>query len=427
MISYRTFILLLFTIPFHLGLTTLPQQSGKKKLVYADASYEQEIRTVRLYPQKGNPADVFSSPVTKLGQNNLVLEFDDLVAANEQYRVKIIHCNTNWTPSQLSNLDYLYDFNEFIITQYEYSTDTKIGYVHYTFRVPSVKLPGNYLLVAYRGYDQDDIILSKRFMVYSSNINVGILSNLMGLNSNNRKNQQIDFTLTYEDYEIINPMDNIKVVLRQNQQWFNAITDLKPTFFREGQLDYRFFNYENNFSAGNEYRFFDMRSLRYPGQRVDKADLTARPIKINLMADGPRIYQAYAQYEDLNGDFYIQNQDTGGSSESDYVYVKFTLILKEPLNDDIYVVGKMNNYDMNESTKMVYDKRTKSYTNTQLLKQGWFDYKYVVKSKTLNINYLEGNHFETENDYELLVYYHPPNMRGDLLIGYKSLTLNKRD
>jgi hypothetical protein len=427
MTLYKTLIIILISLPFNFGYITSPQQSSKKKLVYADASYEEEIRTVMLYPQTGNPADVFSSPVTQLGKNNLILEFDDLVESHEQYRVKIIHCNSNWTPSQLNNLDYLDDFNEFNITKYEYSTDTKIGYVHYTFNIPSVKLPGNYLIVAYRGFDQNDIILSKRFMVYNQYMNIELLSNLMGLSSNNRLNQQVDFKLTYENYEIINPLENINVVIRQNQQWQNAITGLKPTFFREGELDYRFFNFENNFSAGNEYRFFDMRSLRYPGQRVSNVDLTTRPTKVNLMADGPRIYQSYAQYDDINGNFYIQNQDTGGSSESDYVYTKFNLILKEPIDDDIYVVSKMNNYDMNASTRMVYDPKTKSYTNTQLLKQGRFDYKYVVKSETLNINYLEGNHFETENDYELLVYYHPPNMRGDLLIGYKQLTLNRRN
>ncbi|QSE96889.1 type IX secretion system plug protein [Fulvivirga lutea] len=408
-----------------IGSKISPQQSGKK-LLYEDATYEEEIRTVLLYPNSGNPGDVFLSPVDRVGSRRLTLEFDDLVEAHEQYRVKLIHCNRDWTPSGLRTLDYLYDFNEFNITQYEYSTDTKIGYIHYTFRLPPVKQSGNYLLVAYRGSDEKDIILTKRFMIYNQSVSIEILSNLNGLTSMKRDNQQIDFKINYEDIELINPLERIRVVLRQNQQWYNAITIKKPSFFRNLELEYRFFNFENNFSAGNEYRFFDMRSLRYPGQNIEKVDLLVRPSKAYIMTDGPRIYQAYAQYDDINGNFYIQNQDTGGSSESDYLYTKFSLALREPIGGTIHVVGKMNDYKLDETTQLTLDNRTRTYTNTQLLKQGFYNYKYVVKSDTLNYNYLEGNHFETENQYEIFVYYSPPDLRGDLLVGYSELTLNER-
>ncbi len=418
---------IIFLMVFILMAFVQTNQNRDKKLVYDDRSYENEIRTVQLYPASNTARSIFQPPVSVLGAGNLVLEFDDLVESHENYRVKIIHCNSDWTPSNLPSLDYLSDFNEFNITQFEYSTDTKIGYIHYRFRVPNVKLPGNYLLVAYRGNNESDIILSKRFMIYSPLVQINLLSNLTGISSTNRLNQQLDFTITYDNYELINPLENIKIVLRQNQQWHNAITTLKPAFFSEGEMTYRFFNYENNFSAGNEYRFFDMRSLRYPGQRVENVDFSTRPTTVNIMPDGPRIYQAYAQYNDLNGDFYIQNQDTGGSSEGDYLFTNFKLIAKEPINGDVYVVGKMNNYQMNDITKMEYDSKTRVYENTQILKQGLYDYKYLVKSDSLNMNYLEGNHFETENEYEIFVYYKPPTLRSELLIAYKQITLNARN
>ncbi|MEQ8241802.1 MAG: DUF5103 domain-containing protein [Fulvivirga sp.] len=410
-----------------LGFTLNEYPPNNKKLLYEDANYEEEIRTVLLYPNTGRATDVFSPPVTALGSNNLVLQFDDLVESHEQYRVKIVPCTYDWKPSQVNNLDILNDFNEFNITKYEYSTDTKIAYIHYTFNLPPIKLPGNYLLVAYRGTDEKDIILSKRFMVFNPNLNIQLMTNLMGISSTNRLNQQIDFKITYENYELINPMESVKVVLRQNQQWYNTITLDRPTFFHEGELEYRFFNYENNFSAGNEYRFFDMRSLRYPGQRVANVDFGTRPTTVNIMPDQPRIYQAYAQYNDLNGDFYIQNQDTGGSSESDYLYTNFTLLANEALGGEVYVVGKMNNYKMDNSTKMEYNPKRKVYTNSQILKQGIYDYKYLIKGDSLNNNYLEGNHFETENDYEIFVYYRAPSLRGDLLLAYRQITLNNRD
>jgi hypothetical protein len=40
--------------------------------------------------------------------------------------------------------------------------------------------------------------------------------------------------------------------------------------------------------------------------------------------------------------------------------------------------------------------------------------------------YFEGSHRETENQYDLLVYYRPPGSRADLLIGYQTVAVNSR-
>lgn len=422
-LSFSIFLVVFSTLPAF----EVASVKSDKKLRYEDASYEEEIRTVLLYPDKGYPGNVFDSPVDVTGRNSLVLEFDDLVESHEQYRVKIINCTKDWKKSSLKTLDYLYDFNEFNITRFEYSTATKIGYIHYRFKVPDIKLAGNYLLIAYRGSDEKDIVLSRRFMIYRQAVDVVVLSGITGMTSMKRTNQQLDFKLTYEGNPFINPLENIDVVLRQNQQWHNAIKGLKPSFFREGLLEYRYFNFENNFSGGNEYRLFDMRSLLYPGQNVRKIDLTKRPSVAYLMKDRPRIYKAYNQYDDINGNFYVANVDTGERIEADYLYTQFSLDYDVPIGGDIYVTGKMNDYATDDRTRMRYDKTTGTYSNTQLLKQGFYNYKYLVKSDTLSNNYLEGNRFETENDYEIFVYYSPPNLRSDLLIAYKQVTLNPRD
>lgn len=401
-----------------------------KKLVYDDVSYEEEIKTVLLYPNTGNPQDVFDPPVAPIGQNLLFLEFDDLVEAHEEYRVRIIHCNADWKPSRLKSLDYLYEFNEFIINTFEYSVDTKIGYVHYSFRLPPVKLPGNYLLVAYRGSDTKDIILSKRFMIHSRDVGIGITSNLTGVTSMERNKQQVDFEVNYSDYEIIDPQQFFHVTIRQNQRWDNAIFNLKPRFIREAQgvLEYRFFNNQNSFGGGNEYRLFDLRSFRFPGQNVGKIVVDTHPSSAHLMIDQSREYQAYAQNDDINGNFYIQNTDTGnGQVQSDYFNVKFSLDTKGPVGGNIYVVGKMNNYQRMAENKMRYDKKTDRYTTDVILKQGFYNYQYIVDSDTLGLNYFEGDHFETENIYEILAYYRPMNLGADLLLGYTRVTLNSRE
>lgn len=426
MMNWMTVALIIFAsfTPVTESIRTSEQE---KKLVYKDAVYEFEIKTVQLYPNTGHPNAVLLPAVSQPGNSNLVLEFDDLVQAPEDYRVRIIHCNSNWEPSRLRNLDYLYDYNEFNIRNYELSVDTKIAYVHYTFRVPNVKMPGNYLLVVHRGTDESDIILSKRFMVYNNSVNIVVNSQLSGLTSINRSNQQLDFIINYSNYPLQNPMENVFVVLRQNQRWDNAVTTLKPNFIRENisELEYRFFNFENNFLAGNEFRFFDMRSLRHPGQNVQRVNYGTHPISVQLMTDLPRIYQPYTQYDDINGDFFIANADTGnGEVQGDYVTAHFTL-KAEKISGDVYVVGEMNNWNLNH--KMIYNEKAGMYNGEMILKQGYYDYQYYVRGDTVNTNYFEGNHFETDNEYEIFVYYRPPVGRGDLLIGYKYLILNDPD
>ena len=398
-----------------------------KKLEYIDKSYEEEIKTVQLYPDTGNPQDVFDSPAVAIDRNTLVLEFDDLVESHEDYRVMLIHCNADWTASKLKPLDYLKTYNEFIINQFEYSVDTKIGYVHYTFKVPNVKVSGNYLIVAYRGANTKDIILSKRFMVYQRSVGIAVTSNRIGLTSIDRRRQKIDFNITYPQLEILNPQEQLKVVIRQNQRWDNVMTDIKPQFVKEAQqiIEYRFFDRKSNFLAGNEYRIFDLRSVRYPGQNVAKVDLNTYPSTAYLMGDKVRGTQAYAQYEDINGDYYVQNTDTGnGKVQSDYLNVVFKLKTDHDIGGKVYVIGKMNNYS--PSSKM-----EKSGSNTlsyqTILKQGIYNFQYLIDGDTLNTSYIEGNHFETENQYEILVYLRPMNLPADILVGYAPVTINTRN
>ena len=414
-------ILTLFSI---LLLTSSPLFSQSKKLLHKNATYEFEIRTVLLY---GANASMLSPAVALIGANDLVLEFDDLVEREENYRAKIIHCNKDWTPSRLKEINYLYDYNEFNINNYKLSVDTKIAYVHYSFKVPNVKVPGNYLLVVYRGTDESDIILSHRFMVYDNKVGIGLTSKLQGLTSMDRKRQKLDFIVNYENYPIQNPGTSIQVVIRQNQRWDNAITNLKPNMIREAssEVEYQYFNDKNSFPAGNEFRFFDMRSIRYPGQNVQRINAGTRPSTADLMLDKPRIYQPYTQYDDIEGGFYIANADTGnGPTQSDYLSVNFNLDA-EKINGDIYLVGNMNNWEL--KNKMTYNSSLQRYTTDTILKQGFYNYQYLVKSKDYEENYLEGDHYQSENNYEIFVYYQSPSSRSELLIGYSQYTMNPVD
>nr|HPM32140.1 DUF5103 domain-containing protein [Chryseolinea sp.] len=241
-----------------------------KDLQLIDQTYEPQIRTVQLSPV-GIP---MQPAVTALGQWNLLLTFDDLKGDRDNYLAKIIHCNFDWSKSSLQDLDFLTDYNEFPINNFEPSVNTHIPYVHYWYNLPAVKLPGNYVLVVYRSGNEDDIILSRRFMVFDNKVTLKREGNLVGPSNMADLNQQINFTINHSNLYITNPLLDVHVNMRQNQRWDNMAVDMRPSFIRdiEKELDYRYFDDANMFKAGNEFRYFDLRSLYNPGRYVNRVN-----------------------------------------------------------------------------------------------------------------------------------------------------------
>lgn len=411
---------------------TAVQPSGydqtPKILELTDKTYEPEIKTVRLYNLQGfelrpelNPA------VTQLGTWSLVLEFDDLRNQRENYYLRIIHCNHNWTKSTLMDLDYMPEYNEYPVNEFEFSLDTQIPYVHYSIRLPAVKLPGNYVAVVYRGSDRNDVLLSRRFMVFDPQFTFLREGSLIGPGTVAERNQQINFKVNYKNVKVINPLETVNVTVRQNQRWDNLTEQIKPSFLREHQteLEYRFFSDDRFFISGNEFRFFDLRSLIYPGRNVNSIDRNSKPPKAFLAIDHSRYSDKYSLYPDYNGNYILDNLDYQGRNTSNYIDVYFTL-QSEPVDGEVYVIGAFSDWRLDASTKMHYDTTQKAYRSNVLLRQGWYDYQYLVKSKSLPPYYFEGSHYETENLYEIFVYYRSFQPQADLLLGYFLLGENRR-
>ena len=420
-------------LPFLLCLGCSPMtqsssfsESNPKALKFGDFTYEPQIKTVLLHPVLGT-GDNLEPAVTQFGQWNLILEFDDLKGQRDNYNATIIHCNHDWVKSDLMDLDFITDYNEFNITNFQFSINTHIPYIHYTYNIPAVKIPGNYMIVVYRNGNKDDVILSKRFMVCNNKVTFSRDGNLLNSGKIASLNQQLNFTLSYEGLTLPNPLENLWVVIRQNQRWDNMISDIKPSFVRDydQELDYIFFDDKKMFKGGNEFRFFDLRSLTYPGRNVATVNKTSKPFEAYIQTDKSRSINAYAQYNDLDGNFKIENLDYDDLYFTNYLYVNFSLS-SPPINGDVYVAGAYNYWNLDENNKMQYDSSRNEYQARTLLKQGWYDYQYVVKSPTLPTYYFEGSHYETQNSYEIFVYYKAYQPRAEQLVGYLRLVENPR-
>ena len=400
---------------------------GQKRLQLVDAVYENNIKTARVFSDNQSSLDQLLPAVTQIGKWNLILEFDDLHTDRDNYYIRIIHCNQNWTKSTLMDLDYLTDYNEFPINNFEFSLDTWIPYVHYWAKLPAVKLPGNYLAVVYRNSDKEDIILSKRFMVYEPRVSFLRDGKMISSGAVAVQNQQLNFTVNYKNLTLLNPMEMVNVTIRQNQRWDNLAQEVKPSFVKENiqELEYRFFGDSDMFKGGNEFRFFDLRSINYPGRNVSHMDKSKVPWTAYIEKDKSKAGEYYSQYQDYNGGYLLDNYDYRITNASNYANVVFTLS-SAPVQGEVFLMGAFNQWSASESNRMKYDSTKREYSASFLLRQGWYDYQYAVKSKTLPYFYLEGSHFQTENKYEIFVYYRSFQPNADLLIGYLAFAENPK-
>ena len=422
--KYTFLLLITFTLNSLSGVTQVYNE-GHSELIYNDKEYNQGIKTVNLYVNKGYVgAQVEPAAINIREPHQLVLEFDELYEDARYFQAIIIHCNWDWSPSQLKSIEYLDLYNEFELSDYEYSVNTKVPYTHYRFLVPRVNLPGNYLLVVYGRDDPEDLALSKRFIVYDPLVKITpFVQRSTGINER-RTHQQIDFTVSYAGLEVFNPQTDFKVVIRQNQSWETAITSLKPTIVRELEkfLEYRHFNLENNFYGGNEYRFFDLSSVRTPGRNVDRVLIKDDRIDVFLLRDRGRGKEFYGIWKDYNGGYFITDIDGNDPAiEAEYAHVHFFLEKEESLASDVYLYGKLTHYNLLPEYKLKYDNELGGYRGDLLLKQGWYDYIYYIPD---NPWVVEGSHFETGNEYEILVYYIPQGKISEYLIGYSSFITN---
>ncbi|ARS35299.1 DUF5103 domain-containing protein [Pontibacter actiniarum] len=404
--------------------------SAQVQLRYEDYVYDESVQSVQAYVATGFEEEVLEAPVVPLSQTEpVILEFDRLNAAPLRLVAKLVHCDANWRPSTLSDTQFLYDFNEFFITVAQNSVNTRVPYVHYRFRVPRVKISGNYLLVVQE--EGGKPLLSQRMMVYQELVTV---ASKLGapLGPQGRETRQpVEFNIFYADYELVNPAAEVKAVMRQNFRWDNAKYITRPTYIHDAQrrLEYVFFEPKDLFKGYSEFRAFDTRSLNFNGIGVQSINLQESPVEVNLNLDINRSGLAYSQDPDINGKRIFGNRQYGnGDVNGDYTWVDFELKVSEKVPGDVYLQGELTNWRQIEEAKLVYDIERDVYSGRMLLKQGYYNYYYTLKSAAPvpDDSYFEGSHFETDNIYDILVYYRPPGSRADLLIGYDRIFFNRK-
>ena len=391
-----------------------------------DNTYVEYIRSVRMYPN----GLMVGYPIIELYSNSqLFVSFDDLSDDVKNFTYTVQHCNANWEPSGLTENEYIDGFQEDRIDDFAFSSNSRSPFVHYYFAIPNQDMAftksGNYVLKIYEDEDERTLVITRRFMIVEPVMEIHPRVVRPSQVSKSDTHQEVDFLVRHKGIEIRNPLMEVQAAVLQNGRWDNAVTGVVPQFVRYEEMS---FDYQNKFvfEAGKEFRPLDLRSFRYPSGDVANIEAYADGIDIVLGKDIKRVNQVYLQYLDLNGQYVIESTDMGDPAlESDYANVLFTLSSPTEFeNADVFIQGSFSDWQLRPEFKMAYNYRIQAYVGETLLKQGFYNYYYSVVPRNggrPSIEDTEGNWYETENDYTVLVYYRPFGERYDRLVAARTV------
>ncbi len=398
-------------------------ETPSDSVFYTNHIYDQRIKTVQLYKEGWN----LSYPVIKLNSDEkLVLNFDLLSDQPESYYYTFIHCDKDWNKSDILPNDYMTGNTENPVEDYSNSFNTTVSYLHYKLTFPndrvSFNVSGNYIIEIYPSDKQDEPAITQRFIISEDAAKISVTVHRPQMAKENNTHQQVDFNVSYAGLNLTDPSRNLYAFILQNGRWDNAKKNLKPDFTGDNELKYNSLSDKNIFQGGNEYRYFDIKSLRYQTEFVKKIDFVSPNYNIYLLPSENREHKPYFYWQDFNGKYFIAFQEGKNPDiESDYVYVYFTLPSDQIIpGGSMYVSGALNNWAFDKNNLMTYNPLKKDYECSMLLKQGWYNYEYVfLKDGATNgtASLFEGSHYETENDYLILIYYRNPHDRYDSVIG----------
>ena len=392
-----------------------------------DHVYRSNIQSVRFHMY----GDQYSLPVYNMNSGDqLELHFDDMDGNVKSYYYAFQLCDYNWDPVDINSFNYIKGFTQQRITTYRYSSIALTKYTQYQAIVPdrstTITLSGNYLLKVFLDGDTSKLVFTRRLLVLDQKASITGQIVQPFTPQIAQSAQKVRFSANITGLNTFSAAQQVKVVILQNNRWDNAQKDIAPTFVRGNMLDY---STENtcNFPGGKEWRWLDLRSFRLQSDRVDSGHYKKNSTELFLKTDIDRSGQRYVYYRDLNGMYSSETYETINPYwQADYATIHFSL--SPPggtayTDKDVYLAGQLTSYAFDERTKMTFNPDKGVYECTALLKQGYYNYTYIAidKNDPSKRTELEGNYWETENSYTILMYYRSFTDRSDQLIGVSKI------
>lgn len=413
---------LLLSLLFPFALTVSAQQN---------VIYNPRIASLQVVAGEDwlSPPVINLDEASSLSGRNIEIDFDDKTHDYHRYVYKLEHCEADWSVSDgLFESNYVDGFasGNTIDEDVSESVNTNVLYTHYHLSIPNdrcrIKISGNYRLTVYDDNQDNEPVFSACFMVVEPvmTLSLGATTNTdLGINS---RYQQISMSLNYGGLRVTAPATQIKTIVMQNGRWDNAVKNSQPQFILQDGLRWEH-NRDLIFHGGNEYRKFEMLDVSHTTMGLEHVNWDGKHYHAWLWPDEPR--PSYVYDESANGSFYIRNSDNRENNvTSEYVMVHFQLN-SPPVNGTVYLNGTWTNGQLIPEYQMHYDEVAHNYKATVQLKQGYYSYQYLILKDDGTTAFVpsEGDFFQTENQYQGLVYYRGPGDRTDRLVAYQEIQL----
>jgi hypothetical protein len=413
-----------------IGTLAIPNISAQP---ITDTVYNQDIHTVQIYRN----GDELSYPFIEINtEDKIKICFDDFSKDFKKYYYSLVHCNSNWVPTDVNNSDYIDGFLQNPITNYVYSTNTLTNYIHYSLVLPDdnckPRVSGNYIIKVYEDLDETKMAFTKRFYIYETAAEIEFNILRPEIPRYMLKYQEFKLSVKPDVTDFTDLKSEIKIVVNQNGMPCRTKSYLLSRLEPGNTLVYDDLD-TNIFDGGNEFRNFDIKSIRYQSIRIKKIVYLDGLYNILLKPDDWRTKTRYFFDQDLNGNYYIENSlGVSKDKDADYVMVHFELPAQLPVMDgNLYVYGALTNWKCDAGSVMKFNLEKQVYEKDLFLKQGYYNYQYAYKPDSSNqadLAFVEGNHYETENNYLVIVYYKQFTSRYERLIGFRianSIVKNK--
>ncbi len=412
-------------------------------LLFTNHIYHQDIASVKVGVSGNGEKESEMARATTIGADNLAffpplihlnsgdkikLTFDDLSGEIKYMKYTLIHCTYDWKPTASLNVnEYLSRFTEEDVINYAYSRNTLQPYVSFSVSFPNeniqISKSGNYLLYIFEDQGGKIIPLITRRIMVVENLATVTADILQSSDIPLRlTHQEINFQIDLNNQRLNNPAGNIKVLIMQNERYDNALLITKP-YINQGNI--LLYNERGgiNIEGGNEFRVFNIKSLRTIMEGVERITSLNGHTHAFLYTEEDKHYKVYENNIDINGYYFNETIDYNTVGEADYVNVHFRLKYDKPIKGSIYVFGELTDWQLLEDAKLKYMEYARTWQTDLYLKSGYYNYMYLFVpegSSVASADLMEGSHWETENRYTFFVYYKSDPSSYDRIIGYAS-------
>lgn len=374
--------------------------------------------------------DFMRPPVLDLeGRSTMDISFDILGDEERWVSYRITHCTADWLPSDISELDYVEGFQPVRVTSVAASFNTFVPYYHYAVRFPNddvrLRLSGNYAVEFFYDDTPDATIAVATFSLLEPLVAIeGGVSANTDIDYRSR-HQQVACTLSWAAtrFPHVDPASEFTLKVRQNGRRDTERTVTRPDRMHADRAFYEHCR-DLIFAGGNNFRRFEFTDADYSSIGVEWARYHAPYYYVRLTDDGLRAGRTYSYDRDQHGRYLVHALRVDDvDTEADYFLARFTLTAPPRLaTEGVWLMGAFTYGTLNETTQMIYDPDEQRFQQTMLLKQGAYNYMYVVGDTAtpggLRTAPIEGDYYETPNEYSIAVYYRPVGGRYDRLVGF---------